>query len=104
MKCEKCGKDFEYKAEKGITYKGIDYHHNPPEFMLEKWAGEIIPLCRKDHVKLHKKIKEIMFKHSTCLKMINSEHWLWLKTLPMNREGCIKEVIEFTKGWIKEND
>jgi len=105
--CEKCNADFsEVNAEKYKTYEGIDEHHNPPEFMFEKgekWNGRFIKLCRKCHTELHKEIREIMFKHSNLFKPKNSDHWIWIAVLPINRIKCREEVKEFTERWL-END
>jgi hypothetical protein len=40
MKCYKCKGEFNEKAKKYKTYKGIDVHHNPPQFLMDKWEGE----------------------------------------------------------------
>lgn len=100
--CDKCGLIGE-RWEKGVTYEGIDGHHNPPEFMLEEWEGEIIPLCRKHHRELHDEIRRIMFEHSTLFKPNKSDYWTWIKVIPNKRGGCIEEVIKYTKGWIDGN-
>ncbi len=101
MICQKCKKDFSgIKPEKNKTYKGIDYHHSPPKFMLKEWEGEEIPLCRKHHRQLHDEILKIMFKHSNLLKFKKSEYWTWIGILPINRKKCIEEVIYFTSRWL----
>jgi len=103
MICEHCKKDFSgIKAEQGITYEGIDYHHNPPEFMVDKWKGELLKLCRKCHKELHIKIREIMFKHSTLFKPNKSDYWTWIKVLPCDREKCVNEVIKYTKELVND--
>ena len=100
--CEKCGLVGE-RWESGKTYLGIDEHHNPPEFMLKAWKGKLIPLCRDHHKELHKEIIKIMFKHSNLLKTSKGEHWIWLHILPIKRRDCIKEVLNFTSKWIKND-
>ena len=79
MICDRCGnKNVEWIS--GKTYKGLDIHHNPPEFisnfLKEKWSGEFYNLCRECHVNLHKEIKQILFKNSNLIKFVNSEYWL----------------------------
>ncbi len=104
MICEKCKKDFsDKKWEKGETYEGIDSHHNPPEFMLDKWKGNMIDLCRKHHREIHDFILDIMFKHSTLFKPLKSEHWMWVNIIPYKREECIEEVIKFTEEWLEDD-
>jgi hypothetical protein len=107
IECERCHALCDSNAwEKGLTYNGIDKHHNPPEFisnfLKEKWSGEIYSLCRNCHVKLHKEIKKILYKNSNSLKFINSEDWL-LKKMNVNQIKKAKEEIYFfTKEWIKK--
>ena len=102
MICDKCKQDFSNVVwEKGKTYNGIDQHHNPPEFMVEKWEGEIYNLCRKHHRELHDKIIEIL--NEGTLKFVKSEYWAWIKIIPSKRQEVIEKVIKFTKGWVDGN-
>jgi len=43
MKCDFCGDNFKAEWESGVTYVGIDKHHNHPEFisniLKEKWRN-----------------------------------------------------------------
>ncbi len=104
MICEKCKIDFsDKKYEKYKTYEGIDRYHNPPTFMLEKWEGEMVSLCRKHHRKLHDEILEIMFRHSNLRIPKKSEHWTWIAIIPIHRRECIDEVIKFTKSWLNDS-
>ena len=93
---------------KGITYTGIDRHHNPPEFLSdffkEEWSGEFYNLCRECHVELHRKIKKILNKHSSSFKFINSEYWTLMKMTPVTIRTAQKEIYSFTKRWIKKED
>lgn len=103
MKCTKCNQDFsDAQYKQGETYKGIDYHHNPPTFMMEKWEGMIIPLCREHHVEIHREIKKIMFKHSSLMKPKNSEHWTWIAILPKDRKKVIRGVNKFAGKWLDD--
>lgn len=110
MECAKCKrKQEEFPEWKiGETYSGLDFHHNPPEFisnyLKEKWSGEMMWLCRKDHKDLHELIRKIMIKYSTLLKPNNSEHWIWLHILPSKRKEMIEEIIKFTRMWINDRD
>ncbi len=75
IECEKCNDLWDSNTwESGVTYKGIDKHHNPPEFISnffkEKWSGEFYNLCRKCHRDLHNEILIILNKHSTSFKFI----------------------------------
>lgn len=101
--CKKCLNDFNIKAEKNVTYLGIDEHHNPPEFMFEKdeiWFGEMVSLCRKCHRELHDNLIEIMLKHSTLFKKNKSEYWIWLHTSLNERKKCREECYNFTNEWL----
>ena len=70
--CEKCKKKFDTSNEgywvSGITFQGMDRHHNPPKeiskFLKEEWIGIMINLCRICHQNLHKKITLILKKYS----------------------------------------
>jgi len=105
MRCRKCKEDFSEKDwESGKTYLGIDEHHNPPEFMLEEWNGEMISLCRKCHKDLHIEIRRIIFEHSTTFKPNKSDYWSWIKVIPNKRQECITEIIKFTRGWLNGED
>ncbi|HUS51498.1 MAG TPA: hypothetical protein VMZ91_15115, partial [Candidatus Paceibacterota bacterium] len=82
----------------------IEEHHNPPEFMLEIWKGELIDLCRDCHIlKLHPLITEIINKYSNKLKPTKSMDWAWKYVPSENKEKCRKEIIEFTNRWLNEN-
>ncbi len=109
MKCQKCDKHFTDKEWKsGETYKGIDVHHNPPEFISdylgEPWSGEFYDLCRKCHGELHDEIIKILNKKSTSLKFINSEYWICKRMTQKQIKECKEEIYLFTKKWIKEKD
>lgn len=110
MRCQKCKKEFEESSwEKDKTYKGLDIHHNPPEFISDKlqeeWSGEFYNLCRDCHVKLHKEIKKILYAKSNSLKFINSEYWLIQKMSLEQIKKAKEEIYSFTKQWIiKKND
>ncbi len=100
--CEKYG----FVGEKwvsGVTYEGIDEHHNPPTFMMKRWEGEIINLCRRCHKELHDIILKIIFKHSNLFKPNKSEHWTWIKVIPNKRQEYISEVIKSTREWVDGN-
>jgi len=106
--CEKCNKIFTDKWRINITYKGIDIHHNPPEFIStflnEPWSGEFYNLCRDCHIELHREIKNILHKNSNGLKFINSEDWL-LKKMTINQiKKARDEIYLFTKKWVGDND
>lgn len=105
--CDYCNHAFKIKAEKGVTYKGIDEHHNPPKFMFEeneKWVGELLNLCRKHHRELHDEIIKILNEEVGTLKFVNSEHWVWIKMSINDRKKARERVYTFTKKWIKENN
>ena len=77
MKCEKCGRDIESEWKSGVTYEGIDYHHNPPQFLMDNWKGDLLKLCRDCHTGkngLHKQILILMNKKANTLKFNGSEH------------------------------
>lgn len=107
MKCSKCKKEFEENEwEKGITYEGLDRHHNPPEFLSnflnEMWSGEFYYLCRKCHKQLHKEIIKILNKKLDNFKFINSEYWT-LKRMNLKQIKEVQSEIQyFTKKWVKE--
>lgn len=94
MNCKRCGVKNSKEYQMGETYKGIDFHHNPPEFMFEEncWKGDLIPLCRDCHVWIHKEIKLIMFKYSNLFKFVNQEDGLWKHIIGEKRKECIKEI------------
>lgn len=106
--CDKCNRLFMSEWKSGVTYEGIDKHHNPPEFISdffkEEWSGEFYRLCRKCHRDLHDEILIILNKHSTSFKFIKSEHWVMKKMTPKTIRESQKEIYDFTKKWIKEND
>lgn len=100
MRCGKCLKEKYKEWKSGETYEGIDNHHNPPELTTEKgeqWVGEIIPLCRKHHKELHKKITELIREYS-MRKKGKSDYWLWLYV--NDRLKCRNEIIKLTKEWL----
>ena len=107
IRCSKCNCNLNNKEwKKGKTYEGLDYHHNPPQFMFEdkkEWKGELIPLCRKCHKELHTKIREIMFKYSNLFKPNKSDYWNWIKVIGKDRIKCREEVFSFTKRWLNGN-
>jgi len=103
MNCAKCKKYFtgnEWKS--GKTYEGIDEHHNPPKFMVNVWEGKLYNLCRKCHRELHDEIIKILNEEAKTLKFVNSEHWVWIKILPINQPKAVKRVFDFTEEWINE--
>lgn len=102
MKCDKCKKEFDDEWKSGVTYKGIDEHHNPPKFMVDEWNGFFYYLCRKCHRELHDEIIKILNKFSVSLKFNKSEYWTWLKILPRNRPKATEEVFDFTEGWVHD--
>ena len=110
MKCNKCGKDKFEDWKNGITYEGLDEHHNPPEFiseyLKEKWSGEYYSLCRKCHRELHDEIIKIMNKKAETLKFIKSEYWVMQRMSLNQLRECKKEIYDFTNKWLekKEND
>ncbi|MEX2017261.1 MAG: hypothetical protein WD876_02210 [Candidatus Pacearchaeota archaeon] len=109
MICQKGNHEIESDWKSRETYRGIDRHHNPPEFMFkdtkkEKWTGEMLDICRKHHIELHKEIKKIMYRNSNSLKFINSEDWLMKKMSSEQIVRARKEVYIFTKEWLKQKD
>jgi len=105
MKCEKCKKDFsEHIWENGKTYKGIDEHHNPPQFLMENWKGKTYNLCRKCHRNLHDLIIDMMNKKANTLKFIKSEYWVMQKLTPKQKKELCEEVYNFTELWIREDE
>jgi hypothetical protein len=109
MKCDYCNEDFsESKWEKGVTYEGIDSHHNPPEFLSdflkEQWSGEFYNLCRKHHRELHDQIILLLNKKANTLKFIKSEYWVLQKMNLKQIEEVKEEIIEFTRRWINDGN
>ena len=109
MICDYCRKDFsDIIWENGKTYKGIDRHHNPPEFISnflnEKWNGEFYNLCRKHHRELHDEIIKILNKHSNSFKFINSEYYILQKMTPRQIQEAKEEIIIFTREWLKNGN
>ena len=109
INCNKCKKLFGSKEWKsGETYKAIDKHHNPPEFLSnffkEKWSGEFYNLCRKCHRELHDKILIILNNNSNSSKFIKSEYWIMQKMTPNKIKESQEEIYKFTKDWIKKDD
>ena len=124
MKCAKCGKEnTEWKS--GVTYVGLDQHHNPPQYMFKKrifcgkylndgtedeqWSGELYFLCRECHTGkngLHNTIiLPHLLKNSNLLKKKNSEYWIWCYNIKFNNSVRIRnEIFELTKQWIKKED
>jgi len=108
--CDYCNHCFKMKAEKGVTYNGIDEHHNPPQFMFEEdesWVGELLNLCRKHHRELHDEIIKILNEEARTLKFIKSEYWVWIKMNLNQRRKARDRIFKFTGEWIKkrrEND
>ena len=105
--CDYCNHLFKIKAEKGVTYKGIDEHHNPPQFMFEKdenWKGKIYNLCRKHHRQLHDEIIKILNMEAKMLKFVKSEYWVWMRINLARRKEIRKKIFGFTERWIKEKE
>ena len=76
MKCQRCKLDFEESQ--------IHEHHIHPRFMdNKKGDGMKAYLCEKCHNILHLLIPTILYRN-----------------VP-NKESCIREVISFTKNWVK---
>ena len=105
MKCDKCKEDINVIWKSRETYKGIDKHHNPPEFLSnflkEKWSGEFYYFCRDCHRKLHNEIIILLNKKTNTSKFINSEFWVIQKiNLKLIKESQT-EIYDFTKEWIK---
>jgi hypothetical protein len=96
--------DSEWKS--GETYEGLDRHHNPPEFMFkrgeQKWFGEMLSLCRKHHVEIHREIKQILFRHSSLIKFVNSEDWLCKHITDLKFNLARIEIYNFTKRWLND--
>lgn len=106
--CHRCSSIHNEKWKRYKTYKGIDQHHNPPEFISvfleEEWSGEFYNLCRDCHTKLHKEIKKILNKHSNSLKFINSEYWTLKKMTSAQIKEAKEEIYNFTKKWVENRD
>lgn len=106
MKCDKCKKDFSEEIwESGKTYKGIDEHHNPPQFMFEDeevWKGVLYNLCREHHRFLHDKIIKILNQEAGTLKFLKSEYYVWLKMNKIQKLSAREKIFEFTENFIKE--
>lgn len=78
MLCQKCKKDFEERK--------IHEHHIHPRFMSNpKGDGKKVYLCEKCHNILHNIIPSILYKY-----------------IP-NKELCIRNIINFTEGWMNDN-
>lgn len=103
MKCDKCKKEFDEEWKVGETYKSIDEHHNPPKFMMKKWKGKLLNLCRKHHRELHDKIIIILNDYSNLLKFNKSEYWVWIRMIKEEKRKARQEVIKFTRGWLNVN-
>jgi hypothetical protein len=105
MICNKCQKDILETWKTKVTYNGIDRHHNPPQFMMIQWKGEMYNLCRECHKMLHHKfIIPIMNKISGVLRYNGSEHWLWQSMSPKQREECREAIYLSTKRWIEDGN
>ena len=109
MICEKCRKGFSNSNWKsGVTFEGIDRHHNPPEFISnrlgEEWSGEFYNLCRKCHREIHTEILIILNVKSNALKFINSEHWICERMNTKQIEEAKEEIYLFTKEWIMKKE
>lgn len=119
MKCKKCGKENEV-WKSGVTYKGLDRHHNPPEYM-DLYDGDIIDgeepnriydmitLCRDCHTGpkgLHRTIiLPILNKFSNQLRNNGSENWIWNKFIPQcDKKKCREEIFQATKKWVEDGD
>lgn len=107
MKCDFCGVDFKDWWEKGVTYNGIDEHHNPPKFMFKKngkWNGKLYNFCREHHKKLHKIIIKILNKKFNGFKFIDSEYYIWIRLSKQQQQQVTKEVYDFTEKWLKDGN
>jgi len=105
MKCVKCKEDVTVKWISGETYKGIDEHHNPPEFLSdylkENWSGEKYYICRDCHDKLHKEIRKILNKFAGTLKFVDSDYWILKKMNLLQIQESKKIIYDFTKKWLE---
>ena len=103
--CAYCGREnSEWKS--GVTYTGLDLHHNPPEFLFRrdgKWEGKKYLLCREHHVELHRMIKLILNRIAGTMKFVNSEEWLCNKMNLNQIRQARKEIYDYTEGWINGN-
>ena len=105
MICDKCKKNIDSKWESGITYEGIDFHHNPPQFLMKDWKGDLLTLCRNCHTGsngIHNKILILMNKKANTLKFNGSEHWLLQKMCQKDIDELANEVFEFTNNWLNK--
>jgi hypothetical protein len=109
-KCKKCG-SLNKPAEKGITFEGLDEHHNPPRYMFDNrntWNGELYWLCRKHHtgiLGIHKTIiLPILLNNMTSIRFNGSEEYIWRNLIiPSKKEIIKKEVFESSKKWVNDN-
>jgi len=106
MICEKCGRDKFPEWQTGKTYEGIDEHHNPPQFLMKNWKGDLLKLCRKCHTGkdgLHYQILILMNKKANTMIFLKSEDWLLKKMCPKDINELAIEVYEFTNEWLKRD-
>ena len=79
MNCQKCKRNFEERE--------IHEHHIHPRFMDNpKGHGMKVYLCEKCHNILHNIIPSILYRY-----------------IP-NKQMSIRNVINFTEKWVKEDD
>ena len=99
--CLKCGAII--TREEFTDLYRIEGHHVHPKFMDNpRGLGRIINLCRDCHiVKLHPLVFEVIKKNSNLLKATNKGWWWVYKYHVLNKEKCIKEVVEATEEWLK---
>lgn len=101
--CELCG-----VANKpwvsGETFDGLHEHHNPPQYMLKPWKGELLTLCRKDHESIHRDlILPHLNKIAGTLKPIKSESWIWTRLLTeIQKDSIPNEIFKETKRWLND--
>ena len=119
MKCQKCNEEnIEWKS--GVTYVGLDEHHNPPQFMFKregevingdygnKWVGEIYTLCRGCHTGINGIHRKIIIPHlmkaSGALRFNGNEQWLWKGVIPINRKKVREEIFTLSKKWVEDGN
>ena len=107
-RCAKCKKELFDKWQIGVTFEGLDRHHNPPEFTFEpgeSWFGKMIYLCRNCHIQLHHQvIVPLLNNYVPTLKFNGSEYWLWMKLSPLRRKEARDLIYNKTEEWINNGN